>query len=304
LGQAIAERYSLGFFTLTMRHRKAQPLGVLWSAGQKAWQRSISGKYWQRAKSSHDVEGWVRVWETSIGANGWHVHVHGVLVLPSGATSADVDDVCSGMFDRWSRGLTAAGLEAPLRVGQDWHLVQGDAASDDLAGYLFKVAEGGMDASTALGLELTHAQPGRAKRALATRPVSSALEDFVRDGDVDALDLWHEWERESKGKRQVGYSKGLRARFAPSIADLTDEQVAELEHGTRDDDLVHFGADGWRQVIADPALPPALIEAAESVGVVGVRALLDAAGVRYELVCRGGGPERESHDGQTTTHAR
>jgi hypothetical protein len=108
LGQAIAEGYALGFFTLTMRHRKAHALGALWSAGQKGWQRAISGKGWQLR--ADDVEGWVRVWETSIGANGWHVHVHGVLVLAPGSTSADLNHVCDGMFSRWSKGLVAAGL--------------------------------------------------------------------------------------------------------------------------------------------------------------------------------------------------
>jgi hypothetical protein len=141
-----------------------------------------------------------------------------------------------------------------------------------------------MDASTGLGLELTHAQPGRSRKALATRPVSGVLQDLGLHGDADALDLWHEWERESKGKRQVGFSKGLRERFAPSVAELSDEQVAELEHGTRDDDLVHFDRDGWRCVIADPSLPPAILDAAEASGLEGVVRLLESREVPYSLV--------------------
>jgi hypothetical protein len=286
LAAAVAEGYSLGFFTLTMRHRRSQGLGELWAAGQKAWQRAISGKGWKLRQET--VEGWVRVWETSIGSNGWHVHVHGVLVLSPSSTMRDLDWVASGMFGRWSKGLVAAGLEAPLRVGQDWHIARGEGASDELAEYLFKVAEGGMDATTALGLELTHGQPGRARRGLATLPVSSRLELFANTGDADALDVWHEWERESKGKRQVGYSKGLRARFAPDVEELSDEEVADLELGSNDDDLVHFGVDGWRRVVADPSLPPALLEAAERGGLDQVREVLDGAGVAYSVCAQRG----------------
>jgi hypothetical protein len=285
LSEAVSEGYALGFFTLTMRHRKTQGLDVLWKAGQKAWQRAISGKGWVlRAES---VEGWVRVWEVSVGKNGWHVHVHGVLVLAAGSTQRDLNHVCSGMFDRWSKGLVAAGLEAPLRVGQDWHVVHGDEASDDLAGYLFKIAEGGLDSATGLGLELTHAQPGRSRSGLSTLPVSSLLERVRVMGDAEALDLWHEHERVSKGKRQVGFSKGLRERFAPSVDELSDEQVAELEHGSREDDLVRWDLDGWRQVVRDPTLPPLLLEAAEQGGVESVSALLDERAIPFERVREG-----------------
>ncbi|MGB9377465.1 MAG: hypothetical protein WCB04_08130, partial [Mycobacteriales bacterium] len=286
LGQAVTEGRALGFFTLTMRHRKAQPLDLLWAAGQKGWRRAISGKGWVSQSGAHGVEGWVRVWEVTDGSNGWHVHVHGVVVLRPGAKSADLDDVCSGMFDRWRRGLLAAGLDAPLERGQEWHLVRGDDACDDLAGYLFKIAEGEVPPAVGLGLELTHSLPGRSRAALATRPVSAILDDLVRDGERRSLDRWHEWERVSKGKRQVGFSKGLRERFAGFVDELSDDEVADLEHGSREDDLVHLDRDGWRQVVGTDGLAVSILEAAEKSGVAGVSALLDQEHVPYQLARR------------------
>lgn len=100
LGRAIESGYSLGFVTFTMRHHSAQPLELLWAAGQGGWRRVTSGKVWQRTLGR--IVGFVRVWEVNYGANGWHVHVHCVLVLERGS---DLDEIASGMFNRWSRGL-------------------------------------------------------------------------------------------------------------------------------------------------------------------------------------------------------
>jgi hypothetical protein len=285
LAAAINEGHVLGFFTLTMRHHDRQALELLWKAAGKGWTRATSGEYWMIERDACGVVGWVRVWELTIGPNGWHLHVHGVLVLNPGATNSDLDRVAGGMFKRWSRGLVSAGLEAPLLRGQEWHLVSGDQAADEVAGYLFKIAEQvDIDQATSLGLELTHTMPGRSKSVLSTRPVWSLLDDLMRDGEADTLRLWNEYERVSKGKRQVGYSQGLRARFAPDVEEMTDEQVADQEHGSNADDLLHFDVNAWRQIATTAGLAVAILEATESGGVTAARTLLDAEGVNYQLI--------------------
>lgn len=279
LGQAVAEGHSLGFCTFTMRHRKSQGLASLWDAAGSAWQRAVSGKKWVAVRDGSGVVGWVRVWEVTDGRNGWHVHVHFVVVLGAAASNEDLERVAGGMFRRWAAGLVAAGLEVPLRRGQDWHLVNGDRAADELAGYLCKIVEqGDSDRALSLGLELTHSLPGRAKSALATRPVWSLLERLVATGEVEAVERWHEWERASKGRRQIGWSRDLRPRF-----ELTDDQVAEREMGTADDDLVMISNAGWRQLVRTPHVLPLLLEAAEARGLAGLRALLDSEGVAYSV---------------------
>lgn len=283
LGRAIEQGYSLAFVTLTMQHRITQPLDLLWAAGQKGWQRSISGKYW--TKVQHLVEGWVRVWEVTYGANGWHLHVHCVMVLAPGAGADELEQVAGGMFDRWSRGLVAAGLDAPRRIGQDWHIVTGANASEKLGEYLSKLADPApAPDSAALGLELTHSMPGRSAKSLATRPTWALLDELVATGDADSLDRWHEWERVSKGKRQVGWSKGLRERFAPDVEVLTDDDVVQQEVGTDHDDIVRWSGEQWRAFVAEPDRIVMLLEVTERAGRPGAVALLDHWGVEYELV--------------------
>jgi hypothetical protein len=283
LGVAIAQRHQLAFCTFTMRHHRGQSLEELWDAARKAWQRSISGKGWTTGRA-RGVVGWVRVWEVTYGMNGWHVHVHLVLVLRESATAEDLDLIAGGMFDRWSAGLQDAGLDAPLRIAQDWHLVRGEQASHDLGGYLSKLADSAEPSSDGLGLELTHGLAGRAASGLATRPTWAILDHLVRTGESQAMRLWHEWERVSKGKRQVGWSKGLRQQFAPEIEELSDDEIVDQEVGTDADDLVRWTAMQWREMVRVPARIAELLSYADSVGIEAVCSALDAWGIGYERV--------------------
>lgn len=280
LASALSQGHQLGFFTLTMRHNSRQELEELWAAASKGWARVTGGKTWIVDQSTLGVDGWIRVWEVTKGKNGWHVHIHGVMVMAPTATADDLDQLMSRAFKRWSSGLEAAGLEAPRRIGQDWHLVEGDNAAAEVGSYLSKIT----DTGAALGLELTHSEPGRSRRGLATAPVWQLLEDAQNLGDGDALADWLTWEKVSKGKRQVAYSKGLRERFAPDIEELTDEELANEELGTKEDDLLHFFAEEWAKLSAIPQGPVTLLELVEGGGLPAARAFLDLYGIRYYLI--------------------
>jgi hypothetical protein len=222
------------------------------------------------------------VWEVTDGANGWHVHVHFVVVLRAGASRADLDEVCEGMFGRWSRALVREGLDAPRREGQEWHLVGGDDAGDHLAEYLFKLAEqSDSERAKGLGLELAYSEPGRTRQGFKTRPVFSILDDARLDGDADALERWHEWEQGSKGKRQVGWGGGLRARFAPDLEELSDQDLAEQVMGTTDDDLLTITHEGWRALVHIPGVALAVLEATEAGGLEAACSLLDQHQIIY-----------------------
>jgi hypothetical protein len=269
LGQAVRQGHPLGFVTLTMRHREGQALELLWNAARSGWKRAVSGRGWVAVEEL--VEGWVRVWEVSHGQNGWHVHVHCVCVLAKDAGAQDLELVAGGLFERWSAGLVAAGLDAPLVKGQDWHLATGEDAAEQLADYLAKsvaVVDQAHNVATGLGLELTHNRPGRTRGGLATRPVWSLLREARETGEIGR---WREWERVSKGKRQVGWSNGLRERFAPEVEEVTDQAIVDEEHGTWRDDVVGWSVDEWRVFIRQGALAVDLVEWVRVEGVAGAR---------------------------------
>ncbi len=273
LGQAVEQGHPLAFVTLTMRHHQAQALALLFAAAGKGWSRATGGKAWVAV--SEQVDGWVRVWEVTYGRNGWHVHVHAVLIL----NSADGwEQVAEGMYRRWSAGLMSLGLDAPQLVGQDWHLVEGDQAADDVADYLLKMAE---DPGFALGGELAYSSPGRARAGLKTEPPFALLERLEQTGEAELLRLWHEWESASKGKRQIGWSRGLRERYGVDVVE--DQAIVDEAIGTEDDDWVAWTRTGWRELVRHPARLAQLLEVAEAAGIDAVTGLLDSWGIAWVL---------------------
>ena len=251
----------LAMATLTIRHRKGDPLVVLWNAVSKAWAAVTSGKVWQRERDAHGLTGWLRVVEVTQGEHGWHVHVHALLFLDRADTSAgqltpgDLDVWQRAIVGRWARAVERLGLHAPLPRAQDLHLIQGDA--DPLAGYFTKAADNGI--AQAVALEFTRSA-GKTGRTIGSRSPWGIL-DGVMERDLDDLRLWHEYEKGSRGRRQITWSRGLRDALglAPEQA---DDEVAEGQDRTP---LCQIDGDSWRRTTwSTPALLPVMLDTAEA----------------------------------------
>lgn len=281
LARAVEDGHPLGFVTLTMRHHRGQSLIDLWDAAAAAWRRASQGRQWRRVVGSV-VTGVVRVWEVTYGANGWHVHVHAVVVMEPGQAGA-FDGVAAGMYERWSAGLQAAGLDAPLLRGQDWHVVEGEAGHIELAWYVLKVSEPEV-VGRALGFELGYSMSGRAQSVLATRTPFHLLDEVRLLGDADSFDAWLEYESGSRGRRQIGWSKALRERFGVAPDDRTDEEIAREEVGTEADNEVGMTADrSWRVFIEHAYRQWALLDLREESGLDAVLDALRLWGIPFVL---------------------
>lgn len=267
----------VGFVTLTMRHRKGQRLSTLWDGLSKAWGRVTSGVRWTKDRQVFGVAGWLRVVEVTYGRNGWHVHVHSLIFFQPSTVEPDAAALHASMFGRWAAGLRSAGLSQPLMVGQDSRLIEG-AADVGLAQYFTKAVHGG----DRIAYEFTGSQTKAVRGALGTRPVWSLLDEVIDSGDADSLDLWHEYEKGSKGRRQMTWAQGLRRELG-MLVEQTDEEIADEELGSDDDDLVTITSSGWKRVVELLLMVP-ILEAAETNGLRGVRELLDREGVDYRLI--------------------
>ena len=223
----------IAMLTLTMRHRAGQPLATLWGALSTAWASVTSGRLWQVEKAAHGVVGWLRVVELTHGRNGWHVHVHALLFLDSEtpATRATLTTWRKSIVGRWSRALERKDLSPALDRAQDFHLVEGDV--EPLAGYFTKQTDDTVAESIAL--EFTHTASKTARAASGGRSPWSILDGGLA-GDVDELRLWHEFEKASRGRRQLTWSRGLRDLLGLDD-EQSDEEVAEAEAGDRQEAL-------------------------------------------------------------------
>lgn len=271
LGVGLARHYAAGgsaiFMTRTIRHHRHEPLEVLWDAVLAAWRSMTMSAGWKRSAARLGVVGHVRVVEVTDGDNGWHVHIHAVVLL-SGAVGGDsLDAFAAWSAEAWSRAVVRQGRPAPLAVAQHLRLVT-DVA-DAINEYVTKVSD--------LGLELTQTQSKVARGAHKTLPVWEHLRAFAEDGDLDALKRWHQWERGAHGRKQMTWSRGLRDRLGLG-RDLADEEIVTEEVG--DADLLWITAEGWRRVVRSPGLQSRILDAAD-VGPGALRSLLDLESVAW-----------------------
>jgi hypothetical protein len=218
----------LAMATFTIRHSRADSAATLWNAVSKAWAAVTSGKVWQRERESYGLSGWLRVVEVTHGDHGWHVHVHALLFLDraDGAgqvTSGELAAWHGPMIGRWTRAVERLGLAAPLPRSQHLKLIEGDG--DPLAAYFTKATDAhpGVGIAQGVAMEFTRSASKDARRGSSRTPWS--ILDGVVAGDHDDLVLWHEYEKASRGRRQMTWSRGLRDDLDLS-PEISDEDVA------------------------------------------------------------------------------
>lgn len=255
--------------TFTIRHNAGMRLEDLWDALMKAWhaigKRNKAGRQdW----ALWGTVGSIRAVEVVRGENGWHVHVH-VLWFVSGEVSEDaVQAVHNRMVSRWDRALRRYGFDS-LPEGQKSLLTNGAKA---VGMYLAK-----LPGSIALGHELTNTESkaGRSKGATVWEIAAAAI-----GGDKAAQAAWWEYEAASKGRRQLAWSRGLRALLGLT-AEQSDEDVAAAEIGTEEDAVCYLAFDAWRSLLGHRGLAVYLLRVLEQEGWIGAASVLDQHGIEY-----------------------
>lgn len=268
--------------TLTLRHHLGHRLADEWDALADAWKSILKSRVWKKWLQRLGVPGNVRVVEVTRGPeHGWHAHLHFVLLI-SGTAAEDqelVDGFTSWLLDKWARALEKRGFPGALAVGQEVHLVDGITAAGAVGEYLNKATP--YASAEALGRELFGSWTKGARGVWSTVPAWRIAETFKATGEVDLLDLWHEYERASKGRRQVTWSRGLRDLLEVGT-EQSDEQIAAEEVGTVD--LLRLDRHAWSLVLAQDWPTSRILDVLDRKGLPGLRAFLDANGILYTLM--------------------
>lgn len=241
------------FGTNTVRHTAGMSLRDVRAALSDSWRWLGRNRQWKAARKRLGSVGMIRVTEVTYSwDNGWHVHVHWVLLVDGRTTDSDVEDLGAVVTSAWGQAARALGLAAPSEKGQDYRLVR-DLTGADLGDYLAKIGD--------LSQELTQSQSKRARGTHSTFPTWDLARRAVTDGDPKWLRKWHEWEAGSKGMRSIGWTPGLRARLglAPEVS---DEDLAAAVDGSLE---LWLTAEGWDTVVRDD-LHLELLEAAAAGG--------------------------------------
>lgn len=269
LSRVAADGGSAALVTLTVRHNRGHRLDELWNAVSSAWSAVTSGSGWTRDQGTFGILGWVRTVEVTHGAAGWHVHVHAVVAADSPLSAEMWSAAGDRMFSRWERRLAKLGFSAVAdRGGLDVRPVRMTAGSIEQVGeYLSKITS-----------EIT--RPGVKSGRLGNRTPFAILADALATGNADDCDLWLVWEQVSHGRRQLTWSRSLRALAG---VEKTDDEIAAEDKGGVD--TVAMPKATWSAVRTEVA---DLLDAAELGGVPAAVSWLRSRGLAFTVLdgCR------------------
>jgi len=213
----------------------------------------------KRVRRAAHYVGSVAAKEFTYGAQGWHPHTHDIEFYKQEVLFEHFADLSRVYYDYLDRFYSQHGFPGLSRAhGVQIEHVQLDSTA--LARYVAKVQEGTM-IHVPTAQELTRADLKQGRQG-SRMPFELAWE-FVETGDMLALELWHEYERETFGRSVIRFTKGLRARLLAE-PELTDEQLAAMEVGGVD--AVRFAGWFYRKIARMPGLEGKVLTALDTGG--------------------------------------
>lgn len=253
-------------------------------------------RVWKRTEGMRErarVLGSVRSLDITLGINGWHPHLHSLIITETPLEELELEELLAYYRTHWGARVQRHGYRIPSTA----HGVTLEAirSSSDAAAYLTKVNEAGavVDRKSRVSLELTRHDLKQSRRK--GRTPFALLADLVQAhelairhhsklarkwADEDAA-RWFEYERATFGKQAITFSAGLRA-MAGLLEELTDDEIVLEELGG--ERVCELHAEQWRIVRRIRGARARLLHAAETGGRVQVvRVLGELIGERYDL---------------------
>lgn len=209
---------SVWLLTLTIDHVAQDSLENLLKRFTQAMSKLWRDRWAKNWRAEHGQVGIIRNLEVTWGlANGWHPHAHALLFV---SAAASVTEAESNIKHRWQHVAALHGFSVSLRRGATLESAKDARAAAD---YASKADDGG---TWGMAQELTWAN---IKQARGARYTPFALLAACDSPDVGAAPaLFQEYADAFKGRRQLYWSRGLRA-FLQLDPELSDEDVANAQ---------------------------------------------------------------------------
>lgn len=226
--------------TLTNPHKLSDSLAEAVERQAAAMSRFTQTRQALALRRSIGCLGTVRAWEVTHGANGWHPHFHILLFVRAGGL--DLADLRERFYALWANSCRLAGLPVPE------FMVPYVKYGKLCAFFGVDVQDGKQAAAYASkwGLESEMTKGHIKKAARGGRTPFDLLRARLVDDDKQASALFKEFAECFKGKRQLVWSKGLKALFA--VPDLSDEELA-AQQDERAALLGRITLDQWRAIL-------------------------------------------------------
>jgi hypothetical protein len=236
LQNAIEQHTSRGgdvlLLTLTNPHYLGDKLADVLEGQRLALKYFNGGRASKAFNESIGYIGSVRALEVTHGRkrtinNGWHPHYHILLFVQSGL---DLERLRVKFYERWLKACIKAKMPALPDFKHGLRLDDGSKA----AAYASK-----------WGLE-SEMTKGHIKKANDGETPFDLLRAYAYDDDKQAAALFREFGETFKGKSQLFWSHGLKARF--ELEDVTDDELA-AEQDDRAAVLGTIELDDWKRIL-------------------------------------------------------
>jgi len=226
LSGARSQKLAVVMLTLTARHDRSMRLAPFLDALKRAKQKMRQHWAWKTTVKPAFV-GSVTATEVTHGGNGFHPHFHEIVVM--NCAPSEALERISALRSAWLASLGAVGLsgnEAAFQV----------QAAQAVGQYVAKFG-------AAEELTLQSAKQGRKGSRTPWQLLSDA-----RDGDAQAAAIWIEYALAFRGRRQLVWSPGLKARFG--VGETPDEVAASETEPSPDAETLRAwigSSEAWRQ---------------------------------------------------------
>ncbi len=250
--------------TLTLGHGKQDNLSDLREFLVWAWDQVVRSGKGKRMRDEFGILGYVRAFELTHGAHGWHPHLH-ILFLTRELTPFERWKFKRRIFERWFEVAATASSSKKVKIknsdgivlytkevhrtslgAKRWINVDVKALdfkiADDPAGAGQYISKWGCGAEIAKGM----------KKRSKGRSIWQLLDD-ADHGDAHAAQLFQDYSKVFHRARHLTWARGLRKHYAMG-EEPTDEQLSmaeeleahEFEEGG---EVYRFDPHSWIQVV-------------------------------------------------------
>lgn len=242
-----ANKFHIALATYTIAHKKTESAVAVLARLQAAYRHCWSGRWAKAIKVSYRIIGTLGGLELTHGKNGWHPHIHCLLISDSAFNAAVETSLYDGIKKRWQESVSRVGGYASEKAGFDLR-VSDDKGQWILPEYLSKQGTQVDDAARSWGAieEISKYPTKRGKRD--GRTLWQLLVDYM-GGDVMAGTLWIEGTGALKGAKYMRPSPGLWDVLGVSKDVESDEIMGEERAKASDRLLASLSLDQWRVVI-------------------------------------------------------
>jgi len=267
---------SVYLITFTYSHKKHDDLQELLKKQSKAMIWFYQHRTYKEFAKRYEKQGRVRALEVNHGANGWHPHVHELWFLD--LHLQDLETLKLEIFNLWVKACARFDLGTP-----SWDHGVDVRGGGDAASYVSKFGlEDKKPGTKAWGIEDEITKASSKKARLGSRSAFQLLDDYI-DGDKQSGALFSEYSKAFHGKRQLTWSRGLKAVF--DLDTMTDEELA-----TQQEDkaviLAEIEPEQWKAItrMSTPKMDNRVIvlTLAENGGVEAMMRFIDDLVVRYK----------------------